>query len=149
MATTTKTKAAARTSRYNELKRMLEDRRRELLSSVQEKMRDVRADGNKDRDVLDQGESSEVDIQEDIEFALIQMKSETLSKIDAALRRHDEGTYGNCFECGEEIAEARLRALPFAARCKDCEEARETAERRERLLAQRRGASALFFDSAN
>jgi DnaK suppressor protein len=149
MATTTKTKAAAKTSRYNELKRMLEDRRRELLSSVQEKMRDVRADGNKDRDVLDQGESSEVDIQEDIEFALIQMKSETLSKIGAALRRHDEGTYGNCFECGEEIAEARLRALPFAARCKDCEEARETAERRERLLAQRRGASALFFDSAN
>jgi DnaK suppressor protein len=128
---------------------MLEDRRRELMSSVQEKMRDVRADGNKDRDVLDQGESSEVDIQEDIEFALIQMKSETLSKIDAALRRLDEGTYGNCFECGDEIAEARLRALPFAARCKDCEEARETAERRERMLAQRRGSSALFFDTAN
>ena len=149
MATTTKTKAAAKTSRYNELKRMLEDRRRELLSAVQEKMRDVRADGNKDRDVLDQGESSEVDIQEDIEFALIQMKSETLSKIEAALRRLDEGTYGNCFECGEEIAEPRLRALPFAARCKDCEEARETAERRERLLAQRRGSSALFFDTAN
>jgi DnaK suppressor protein len=149
MATTTKTKAAAKTSRYNELKRMLEDRRRELMSSVQEKMRDVRADGNKDRDVLDQGESSEVDIQEDIEFALIQMKSETLSKIDAALRRLDEGTYGNCFECGDEIAEARRRALPFAARCKDCEEARETAERRERMLAQRRGSSALFFDTAN
>jgi RNA polymerase-binding transcription factor len=149
MATTTKKKAAAKTSRYNELKRMLEDRRRELMSAVQEKMRDVRAEGSKDRDVLDQGESSEVDIQEDIEFALIQMKSETLTKIDAALRRLDEGTYGNCFECGDEIAEARLRALPFAARCKDCEEARETAERRERMLAQRRGSSALFFDTAN
>jgi DnaK suppressor protein len=149
MATTTKKKAAAKTSRYNELKRMLEDRRRELMSAVQEKMRDVRAEGSKDRDVLDQGESSEVDIQDDIEFALIQMKSETLTKIDAALRRLDEGTYGNCFECGDEIAEARLRALPFAARCKDCEEARETAERRERMLAQRRGSSALFFDAAN
>jgi DnaK suppressor protein len=149
MATTTKKKAAAKTSRYNELKRMLEDRRRELMSAVQEKMRDVRAEGSKDRDVLDQGESSEVDIQDDIEFALIQMKSETLTKIDAALRRLDEGTYGNCFECGDEIAEARLRALPFAARCKDCEEARETAERRERMLAQRRGSSALFFDTAN
>jgi DnaK suppressor protein len=149
MATTTRTKAAAKTSRYTELKRMLEDRRRELLSAVQEKMRDVRAEGNKERDVLDQGESSEVDIQEDIEFALIQMKSETLVKVDAALRRLDEGTYGNCFECGEEIAEARLRALPFAARCKDCEEARETAERRERMMAQKRGSSALFFDSAS
>ena len=49
-------------------------------------------------------------------------------------------------ECGEEIAEKRLRALPFAVRCKDCEEAREVAERRERQLAARRGAAPLFFD---
>ncbi len=148
MATTTKTKGPAKT-RYNELKKMLENRRRELMNDVQGRIRDVRSDGNKEREVLDQGESSEVDIQEDIEFALIQMKSETLNKIDAALRRLDEGTYGDCFECGEEISEARLRALPFAVRCKDCEEARETAEQRERVLAQKRGSSALFFDMSN
>ena len=146
MATTTKTKGAAKNP-YNELKKMLEDRRRELMTDVQGRMRDVR-DTDKDREVLDQGESSEVDIQEDIEFALIQMKSETLNKIDAALRRLDDGTYGNCFECGEEITEARLRALPFAVRCKDCEEARETAEQRERAL-QKRGSSSLFFDMSN
>jgi len=147
MATTTKgAKKVAVKSRYDELKQMLEDRRRELMSAVQGKMRDVRSDGAKEREVLDQGESSEVDIQEDIEFALIQMKSETLNKIDAALRRLEEGTYGDCFECGDEISEARLRALPFAVRCKDCEEARETAEQRERQQAQRRGASTLFFD---
>ena len=149
MATTTKSKTAARTSRYNELKKMLEERRRELMNKVQGKIRDVRAEGGKDRDVLDQGESSEVDIQEDIEFALIQMKAETLNKIHEALRRLDEGTYGNCFECGDEIAGARLRALPFAVRCKDCEEARENAEQRERMLTQRRGSSALFFDTPN
>jgi RNA polymerase-binding transcription factor len=150
MATTTKsTKAAGKTSRYNELKKMLEERRRELLSEVQGKIRDVRAESGKERDVLDQGESSEVDIQEDIEFALIQMKSETLNKINEALRRLDEGTYGNCFECGDEIAHARLRALPFAVRCKDCEEARETAEQRERMAARKSGSAALFFDMSN
>ena len=147
MATAKRTKASARTSRYDELRQMLEDRRRELMSEVQDRIRDVRAEG--DRDVLDQGESSEVDIQEDIEFVLIQMKSETLHKINEALRRLEEGTYGNCFECGDEIAEARLRALPFAVRCKDCEEARETAEQRARLMAQKRGAPALFFDMSN
>ena len=148
MATTTKKKVAAKTSRYNELRKMLEERRRELMTAVQDKMRDVRAEGGKDRDVLDQGESSEVDIQEDIEFALIQMKSETLNKIDAALRRLEDGSYGDCFECGEEISEARLRALPFAVRCKECEEARETAEQRERMMA-RKGSSAFLFDSSN
>src|SRR6187431_3713545 len=145
MATTTKTKVAAKTSRYNELKKMLEERRRELLNAVQGKIRDVRAEGSKDRDVLDQGESSEADIQEDIEFALIQMKSETLTKVNDALVRLEHGNYGYCFECGEEIAEKRLRALPFAVRCKDCEEAKEVAEQRERQLAQRRGTSSLFL----
>ena len=149
MATTTRSKTAGKTSRYSELRKMLQDRRRELTSEVQGKIRGVRAEGGKDREVLDQGESSEVDIQEDIEFALIQMKGETLNKVNEALRRLDESTYGNCFECGDEIAEARLRALPFAVRCKDCEEARETAEQRERMNARRSGSAALFFDMSN
>ena len=135
-------------TRYTELKRMLEDRRRELQAEVQGKMRDVRAAGEvtKANDVFDAVESSEADIQEEIEFALIQMKSETLNKINDALSRLEHGEYGYCFDCGEEIAEKRLRALPFAVRCKDCEEAREVAQQRERMLAQRRGASSLFFD---
>ena len=136
-------------SRYNELKQMLEGRRREIHAEVQGRMRDVRTEGawgGKLNEVLDAVESSEADIQEEIEFALIQMKSETLNKINDALARLDQGDYGNCFECGEEIAEKRLRALPFAVRCKDCEEAKEVVEQRERHLAARRGATSLFFD---
>lgn len=134
-------------SRYDELKQMLVDRQRELIAEVQGKIRGVRADGaEKPHEVMDQGETSEVDIQEDIELALIQMKAETLNKINEALARLEEGRYGLCFECGDEIAEARLRALPFAVRCKDCEEAREIAAQRERSLAQRRGSSSLFYD---
>jgi DnaK suppressor protein len=136
-------------SRYAELKQMLEDRRRELQAEVQGKMRDVRSEGTwggKLNEVFDAVESSEADIQDDIEFALIQMKSETLNKVNDALARLEQDTYGNCFECGSEIAEKRLRALPFAVRCKDCEEAREVAEQRERQLASRRGTSSLFFD---
>jgi len=144
-----KTKAAAKESRGNELKRILEDRRRELMHEVHAKIRDARADGTKKREVLDHDESSEVDIQDEIDFALLQMKAETLKKIDAALRRLGEGAYGDCLECGNEIAQVRLRALPFAVRCKDCEQARETVERRQRVMAHHRGSSALFFDMSN
>ena len=134
-------------SRYDELKRMLQDRQRELVAEVQGKIRGVRAEGaEKPHEVMDQGETSEVDIQEDIELALIQMKAETLNKINEALARLEEGRYGLCFECGDEISEARLRALPFAVRCKDCEEAREIAAQRERTLSQRRGSTSLFYD---
>ena len=144
----TGTKAKA-TSRYTELKKMLQERQREIQAEVQGKMRSVRAEGTwggKQNEVLDAVESSEADIQDDIEFALIQMKSETLHKINGALDRLEQGDYGNCFECGEEIAGKRLRALPFAVRCKDCEEAREAAEQRERQQAARRGSSSLFLD---
>ena len=142
MTTTTITKVSAKMNRYDELKKMLEDRRCELADKIRGKMRDARTE-TKEGGVLDQGESSELDIQEEIEFALIQMKAETLNQIDAALHRLKEGTYGDCFECGDEIPKARLRALPFAVRCKHCEEDRETVEQRDRIMAQHRGFSAL------
>jgi DnaK suppressor protein len=150
MATTVK-KRKMNNERYNTLKQMLEDRKRQIVSQLHDKIRDVRTENESGKmsNVLDQGESSEAGIQEDIEFALIQMKSETLNKINEALGRLEEGAYGNCFECGDEIAPQRLRALPFAVRCRDCEEARETAQKRERLAAQRQSSSAMFFDSAN
>jgi DnaK suppressor protein len=136
-------------SRYTELKQMLQARRREIQAEVQGKMRGVREEGTwggKLNEVFDAVESAEADIQDDLEFALVQMKSETLNKINDALVRLEQGDYGYCFDCGEEIAEKRLRALPFAVRCKDCEEARENAEQRERQLAARRTVSSIFLD---
>ncbi len=134
-------------ARYSDLKRMLEERRKEILSEVQGRIRDQReADvWGKVNEVLDAGESSEADIQEDIEFALIQMKAETLTKINDALHRLEEGTYGYCADCGGEISDKRLRALPFAVRCKDCEEGREMAVEREKVLAQKRNGPSYFF----
>jgi len=136
-------------SRYAELKQMLDDRRKEIQAEVQGKMRGVREEGSwggKMNEVLDAVESSEADIQEELEFALIQMKSETLNKVNDALTRLEQGDYGYCYECGEEIGEKRLRALPFAVRCKDCEEQREMAEQRERQANARRGSASLFLD---
>ena len=137
--------------RYYELKRMLDERRKEILSEVQGRIRDQRESDawGKVNEVLDAGESSEADIQEDIEFALIQMKAETLTKINDALHRLEEGAYGYCADCGGEISDKRLRALPFAVRCKECEEGREMAVEREKVLAQRRNGPAFFFDMSS
>ena len=149
--TTSKQSAQMNKGRYSDLKLMLEDRRREILNEVQGKIRDQRDEHTwgKVNEVLDAGESSEVDIQEDIEFALIQMKAETLTKINEALGRLEEGTYGYCSECGGEISEQRLRALPFAVRCKECEEAREIAAEREKVATQRRNGPQFFLDMSS
>lgn len=132
--------------RFVVLTQLLEERRREILADLQRKIRDVRGQQRTvgGRGVLDEAETSAVDIQDDIELALIQMQRETLRKIDDALVRLEEGTFGNCIECGEPIAQPRLRALMFAERCKECEEAHEVGERRIQQLAQRRTAGVLF-----
>ncbi len=143
----TETKNRMDKARYDELKYILEARRLEIIGEVQHKMRDVRTEGAAAllHDVRDDAETSEADIQDDIEFALLQMKAETLNKITEALSRLDEGTFGYCYECGKEISSRRLRALPFAVRCTDCETIREDELEREVHVA-RRGAVSLFAD---
>lgn len=42
--------------------------------------------------------------------------------IKAAIGRIDDGTYGSCVNCGEDIAEKRLQVLPYANKCVDCAE---------------------------
>ena len=46
--------------------------------------------------------------------------SSEIASIRRALERIDEGTYGECVKCGEEIAEGRLQARPEAALCIAC-----------------------------
>jgi DnaK suppressor protein len=53
-----------------------------------------------------------------------------LKKIDVALKKMEEGTYGECESCGEEIAVARLLARPVAQLCIDCKTAQENEERK-------------------
>lgn len=52
--------------------------------------------------------------------ALLEQAQEHLAAIDAALKRVAAGTYGRCTTCGNEIAPARLEALPEAALCITC-----------------------------
>ena len=114
---------AAHSERHQALKGMLEVRRQEIvdkLRTIREAMPDQRLD------VQDAEEQAVTDFAKDMEFALVQMKADTLGRIDEAMRRLEAGTYGECAECGTEITGARLKALPFAVLCRDCQEQEET-----------------------
>ena len=56
------------------------------------------------------------------EFTLSLMESEggVLEKIEDALERIEDGTYGECEECGAKIPKARLNAIPYATMCVKC-----------------------------
>lgn len=132
-------------SRYLELKAMLEERKTYILAEIQGRLRVNRVESQKGtRDKIDSAKDNVPDAQEDIEFALIQMKAETLAKIDSALTRLGEGKYGYCLGCGKEINQQRLRALPFAVRCKDCEQERENQERLDKKFPKLKQPSRFF-----
>ncbi|MGD0655101.1 MAG: TraR/DksA family transcriptional regulator [Thermoguttaceae bacterium] len=61
------------------------------------------------------------------EFTLSLMENEgvTLEQIESSLERIEEGTYGQCEECGVKIPKARLNAIPFATLCVRCAEQQE------------------------
>jgi len=115
-------------SRDETLRLLLLDERRRLLETTRVRMDDVREGGHDAQEVRDEAEVFEADIRADLELALLAMQHETLAKIDAALAELDEGTYGRCADCGAEIATRRLQALPFALRCRTCQDRFELAE---------------------
>jgi DnaK suppressor protein len=119
------------------VRQMLVERRRELLNEIQSRVRVVREVGSsKDHHSSPWADTVETEPEDDPEFALIQMKSEMLETVNEAVRRFDAGAYGYCVDCGEVITSPRLRAMPFAVRCRECEEARENEQHRERLHLQ-------------
>ena len=128
-----------RRERYELLKGMLDERRRD----IQEKLRSIRDTLPAEAaNVRDTEEQSLDDFVQEVDFALMQMKSETLRRIDDALRRLEDGSYGHCIECLGEIAAPRLRALPFAELCRDCQERHETNEREARETVTRAARAA-------
>jgi DnaK suppressor protein len=133
-------------TRNADLRHTLTERRREMQDDVQHRRHDARA--ARPSDVGDDLEQSDAGIQGGIDAALLQMRAETLNRIDEALLRLDAGSYGSCFDCDAQISERRLRALPFAVRCQACEGRREQEQGRARRLAGRRGGFSLFPDAA-
>jgi DnaK suppressor protein len=108
--------------RYEILRKMLQDRAGELtdkLRSLRQTLPDELAE------VKDPEEQCVHEFVRGLDFALIEMKSRTLERIHDALGRLEVGNYGLCADCDEPIAKARLQALPFAERCRDCQEGRE------------------------
>lgn len=63
------------------------------------------------------------------DLALRDRSQQHLEMVDAALGRLDAGTFGTCVRCGKPIAEARLKALPWAAHCIDCQAAIDRGRR--------------------
>jgi DnaK suppressor protein len=113
---------------------MTDDRRQNDLRAILRRLRDETCEGiaRYRQDQSEEKESSpgdEMDVARasaavDTHANLIDRAESRLRLIDEALARVDNGAYGICADCGDEIGLERLKVLPFAVRCVDCESRR-------------------------
>lgn len=61
------------------------------------------------------------------ELSLLQNSERVLAQVEAALVRFEQGVYGICERCGEYVDPARLKALPSASLCMNCQQRSEQA----------------------
>lgn len=113
------------------LRRALNDKKLELLKSGSNSLKEMMEDGQaygtgerRDEEDLPAFYQSEV-----MMCLRFEARRELMKKIDMALSMLNEGRYGVCEECGEDIGEGRLSAIPFALYCTGCQEERERLKR--------------------
>jgi len=116
--------------RFRELKRMLITKRDAILSEAKQEIAKYVSGENRQLvdTAIDEGDWATVDISEDISLKRLGAQRQLLLDIEECLRKINEGTYGICEECGEEISQKRLNVIPTATLCVDCKEHREKME---------------------
>ena len=105
-----------RSTNLNKYKDLLEKKKDEIIASAPVRT-PASEPGSKSGDWIDQS-SQESDLH--VRLALKQTDSKLLRAIDEAIHRIDSGTYGICMECENDIAPARLEAVPWTRVCIDC-----------------------------
>ena len=125
---------------------MLEDMRAQTVRSVQHDIEEGR--GHEKDDGMDTYDLASDARDQEISVILTDRVRDKLAAIDEALGRIDDGSYGVCEECGLDIAEGRLTALPFTRLCVSCQSDRERESKLNKRYEES-GARRLGSDGAD
>jgi len=88
-----------------------------------------RETGQKIDSAMDSADQSALDMDQGIDYSLLEMKYEQYKDIADAFRKLQNKSYGLCEECGQEIDIKRLEVNPLARYCIDCKTRKEEMER--------------------
>lgn len=124
----------ARERRQEVLQKMLLGKRQEIIKEIEESLGQSLTEDQQRRleSARDVGDQALMDLERELGISLMEMRNRRRQSIDEALTRLQEGTYGICAECGVEISEKRLQAVPFAKLCVECQARAELLEKIER-----------------
>ncbi len=105
---------------------LLEEKQRLLNNSKNALMNELALSPD---DLADETDLAASELNQNITFKLRDRERQLLTKIDEALERMDEGTFGTCEDCEEPIEPRRLEARPVSTLCVACKERQEHREK--------------------
>ena len=112
-------------------RKLLHERRQELLA---EATRTVDGMGETREQFPDPTDRASLEGNRNLVLRIRDRERKLITKIDEALGRIDDGSYGKCEECDRDIGILRLRARPVTTLCIDCKSLQEAQERKLRIL---------------
>ena len=107
-------------------KLLLEEKQRILNNSKNALQNEIKLSTD---DLPDETDLAASEINQNLVFKLRDRERQLLGKIDEALGRMDDGTFGTCEDCEEPIEAKRLEARPVSTLCLACKEKREHREK--------------------
>ncbi len=111
-------------------KKLLEEEKRKIIKHLEELEEHAENDLDNTAGVGDQLDLAALEMSQASLQKMGKREQSLLNKINLAIAKIDEGTYGECEECGEDIAVARLEARPVAQLCIDCKTLQEKQEKK-------------------
>lgn len=123
--------SAATLKRHEALKKILLKKRNDVVAGLETQMgrKLVRETGQKIDSAMDSADQSALDVDQGIDYSLLEMKYEQYKDIADAFRKLQSKSYGLCEECGDEIAIKRLEVNPLARYCITCKTHKEEMEK--------------------
>lgn len=121
-------------ARRESLHRMLMKKRQEILNQIKDILGQSLTEEQQGRleSAKDTGDQAMMDLDREVGISLMEMQNRKRQLIEEAIARLADGAYGVCAECGEEISERRLEAVPFATLCVECRSKQELMEKIEK-----------------
>lgn len=107
-------------------KDLLNERKRSLLEEAKETMVEMTDD---EEAFPDPNDRATLESDRNRLLRIRDRERKLISKIDKALERVEDGTFGVCEECGEDISEGRLKARPVTTLCIACKQEQEKQEK--------------------
>jgi DnaK suppressor protein len=116
-------------NRLDYFRQVLTDRLEELLSQAEKTIFELRGQNTREIEDLDQ---ASMNSEQTFKLRMRTRESRLIKKVKNALERIENGNYGSCEFCGEDISDKRLEARPVTTKCIRCKEEEELAELRTR-----------------